>query len=104
MISPEGEEVIFVKPMKARGQVEKWLLEVEENMVKSLWSILKQGLNRQIRRMCEYLGYRVTRLKRVRIMNVKLDVPVGQWRDLTKKELREIRRLTADSSKNYEEE
>ena len=66
--------------------------------------VLTQGLNRQIRRMCEYLGYRVTRLKRVRIMNVKLDVPVGQWRDLTKKELREIRRLTADSSKVYEEE
>lgn len=66
--------------------------------------ILTQGLNRQIRRMCEYLGYRVTRLKRVRIMNVKLDVPVGQWRDLTTKELREIRRLTADSSKVYEEE
>lgn len=65
--------------------------------------VLTQGLNRQIRRMCEYLGYRVTRLKRVRIMNVKLDVPVGQWRDLTKKELREIRRLTADSSKVYEE-
>lgn len=65
--------------------------------------VLTQGLNRQIRRMCEYLGYRVTRLKRVRIMNVKLDVPVGEWRDLTKKELREIRRLTADSSKVYEE-
>ena len=65
--------------------------------------VLTQGLNRQIRRMCEYLGYRVTRLKRVRIMNVKLDVPVGQWRDLTQKELREIRRLTADSSKVYEE-
>ena len=66
--------------------------------------VLTQGLNRQIRRMCEYLGYRVTRLKRVRIMNVKLDVPVGQWRDLTQKELREIRRLTADSSKIYEDE
>ena len=65
--------------------------------------VLTQGLNRQIRRMCEYLGYRVTRLKRVRIMNVKLDVPVGEWRDLTKKELREIRRLTADSSKVFEE-
>ena len=66
--------------------------------------VLTQGLNRQIRRMCEYLGYRVTRLKRVRIMNVKLDVPVGQWRDLTQKELREIRRLTADSSKICEDE
>lgn len=65
--------------------------------------ILTQGLNRQIRRMCEYLGYRVTRLKRVRIMNVKLDVRVGEWRDLTSKELREIHRLTADSSKVYDD-
>src|SRR5690606_2887356 len=45
--------------------------------------ILTQGLNRQIRRMCEYLGYEVTRLKRVRIMNVQLDIPVGKWRNLT---------------------
>ena len=61
--------------------------------------ILTQGLNRQIRRMSEYLGYKVTKLKRVRIMNVKLDVPVGKWRYLTKKELDEINRLVADSSK-----
>lgn len=65
--------------------------------------ILTQGLNRQIRRMCEYLGYRVTKLKRVRIMNVELDVPVGQWRDLTSKEVDEILRLSADSSKTHEE-
>jgi len=64
--------------------------------------ILTQGLNRQIRRMCDYLGYRVTKLKRVRIMNVKLDIPVGQWRDLTSKELAEINRLSADSSKTNE--
>ncbi|MBT8302349.1 MAG: 23S rRNA pseudouridine synthase F, partial [Maribacter sp.] len=61
--------------------------------------ILTQGLNRQIRRMCEYLGYRVKKLKRVRIMNVKLDIPVGKWRDLTTDELREINRLISDSSK-----
>ena len=66
--------------------------------------ILTQGLNRQIRRMAEYLDYRVTKLKRVRIMNIKLDVPVGQWRDLTKKELAEINRLTAESSKTYQPE
>ena len=49
--------------------------------------ILKQGLNRQIRRMCEVLGYEVTRLQRVRIMNITLGkLPYGQWRDLTKKE------------------
>ena len=61
--------------------------------------ILTQGLNRQIRRMSEYLGYEVTKLKRIRIMNVKLDIPVGKWRDLTKTELKEINRLVADSSK-----
>lgn len=61
--------------------------------------ILTQGLNRQIRRMCEALEYRVTQLKRVRIMNVILDIPVGQWRNLTKKELKEIHRLSLASSK-----
>ena len=61
--------------------------------------VLTQGLNRQIRRMCEYFNYKVTKLKRVRIMNVHLDIPVGQWRPLTKKELREIDRLTTDSKK-----
>jgi 23S rRNA pseudouridine2604 synthase len=64
--------------------------------------ILTEGLNRQIRRMCELLGYKVTKLKRIRIMNIKLDVPVGKWRDFTKKELEEINRLTADSSKTYD--
>lgn len=64
--------------------------------------ILTQGLNRQIRRMCEYLGYDVVKLKRVRIMNVKLDVPTGQFRDLTSKEMREINRLIAGSSKTHE--
>lgn len=63
--------------------------------------ILTQGLNRQIRRMCEYLDYRVKHLKRIRIMNVKLDVPVGKWRNLTDAELIEIRRLTATSDKTY---
>ena len=49
--------------------------------------ILTQGLNRQIRRMCEALGYEVYRLQRFRIMNIHLgNLPVGQWRDLTKKE------------------
>ena len=65
--------------------------------------ILTQGLNRQIRRMCEFLDYRVKKLKRVRIMNVELDLPVGKWRDLTKQELKEINRLCSDSSKTYED-
>ena len=64
--------------------------------------ILTQGLNRQIRRMCEYLGYRVVRLKRVRIMNVNLDVGKGKWRDLTSKELAEINRLVAESKKTQD--
>lgn len=67
--------------------------------------ILTQGLNRQIRRMCEYLGYEVTKLKRIRIMNVSLDLPVGKWRFLTQDELDEINRLSEDSSKvHFEEE
>ena len=61
--------------------------------------ILTQGLNRQIRRMCEYLDYRVIKLKRTRIMNVSLDIPVGEWRNLTKNELSEINRLVSSSKK-----
>ncbi len=64
--------------------------------------ILTQGLNRQIRRMCEYLGYEVVKLKRIRIMNVSLDIPVGAWRELTPAELREINRLLIDSVKTFE--
>ena len=63
--------------------------------------ILTQGLNRQIRRMCEYLDYRVKKLKRIRIMNVTLDIPVGKWRDLTATELKEIQRLVIQSSKTH---
>lgn len=63
--------------------------------------ILTQGLNRQIRRMCEYLDYRVKKLKRIRIMNVHLDLPTGQWRDLTKEELNEINKLVDNSSKTH---
>jgi 23S rRNA pseudouridine2604 synthase len=52
---------------------------------------LTQGLNRQIRRMCEALGYEVYRLQRVRIMNITLgNLPVGQWRDLSKKEKNQL--------------
>ena len=61
--------------------------------------VLTQGLNRQIRRMCEYLGYEVVNLKRVRIMNVLLDVPVGEWRDLTPAELKTINEMVSDSEK-----
>ena len=63
--------------------------------------ILTEGLNRQIRRMCESLGYRVISLKRVRIMNIKLDVPVGQYREFTKEELSKLNRLLENSSKTF---
>ncbi len=66
--------------------------------------ILTQGLNRQIRRMCEYFDYSVVRLKRVRIMNIKLDLPRGAWRDLSSSELAELNALIADSSKTYDPE
>lgn len=60
---------------------------------------LVQGLNRQIRRMCEYFGYEVTRLERIRIMNVSLKgLAVGQWRDLTEKELAGLFDAIRDSS------
>ena len=61
--------------------------------------ILTQGLNRQIRRMCEYLDYRVTELIRVRIMNVNLDLKVGKWRYLSAKEFKDLNELLSDSSK-----
>jgi 23S rRNA pseudouridine2604 synthase len=53
--------------------------------------VLTQGLNRQIRRMCETLGYRVKRLRRIRIMHIELgDLATGEWRDLTPAEVREL--------------
>ena len=60
--------------------------------------VLVQGLNRQIRRMCEYLGYEVVELKRIRIMNITLgDLPVGKWRDLTTKELQDLKDAVSGS-------
>lgn len=59
---------------------------------------LIQGLNRQIRRMCEYFGYEVTKLERVRIMNISLKgLPQGDWRDLTEQEISSIYAMTANS-------
>lgn len=60
---------------------------------------LVQGLNRQIRRMCEHFGFEVTKLERVRIMNISLKgLPVGEWRELTPEEQTEINQLIAKSS------
>ena len=65
--------------------------------------ILTQGLNRQIRRMCEALGYEVVKLKRVRIMNINLgELKIGKWRDLTYKELKELNSLISTSGKTKE--
>lgn len=68
--------------------------------------ILTQGLNRQIRRMCEYFGYRVRTLKRIRIMNIRLgNLPEGKWRYLTEEEIRHLKKLAAgkgvDNEKTY---
>ena len=75
---------------------------VEQLGPKKFRIILTQGLNRQIRRMCESLGYRVKSLKRVRIMNIKLDVPTGEYREFTKKELFKLNLLLENSSKTYD--
>lgn len=64
--------------------------------------ILTQGLNRQIRRMCEFLDYDVTALKRTRIINITLDIPTGRFRDLTEEEITELNQLIEPSSKTEE--
>ena len=64
--------------------------------------ILTQGLNRQIRRMCEYLDYEVTALKRTRIINISLDVAEGKYRNLTDTEIIELNKLIEPSSKTEE--
>ncbi len=64
--------------------------------------VLTQGLNRQIRRMCEYLGYEVKKLKRIRVLNIKLDLPIGKWRELTKEELAELNSLIQNSHKTID--
>lgn len=73
--------------------------EIEQIDTLQFRIVLTQGLNRQIRRMCEYLGYEVKKLKRIRIMNIKLDLPVGKWRDLTSEEMKELNQLLEHSSK-----
>ena len=77
--------------------------KVEKLSEKVFKIILVQGLNRQIRRMCEYLGYEVTKLKRTRIMNVTLgNLKPGDWRELTEDELKVINKMIATSSKTEE--
>ncbi|TNF46303.1 MAG: 23S rRNA pseudouridine(2604) synthase RluF [Bacteroidetes bacterium] len=76
--------------------------EVEKINETTFRIVLTQGLNRQIRRMCEYLGYRVRKLKRIRIMNISLDIREGEWRYFTKEELDELNRLLEGSSKTWD--
>jgi 23S rRNA pseudouridine2604 synthase len=76
---------------------------VEKVSAKIFKIVLTQGLNRQIRRMCEYLDYEVTKLKRTRIMNVDLGyLQAGDWRELTEEEMKEINTMISSSSKTEE--
>ena len=75
--------------------------QVEQIHKKQFRMVLTQGLNRQIRRMCEYLGYRVVKLKRVRIMNIQLDVGVGKHRLLHAEELKILQKKLEHSHKNH---
>jgi 23S rRNA pseudouridine2604 synthase len=75
---------------------------VRQNSTYTFTIILTQGLNRQIRRMCEFLDYQVTKLKRVRIMNIKLDVPSGKWRYLNEDEILVINSMVENSVKQID--
>ncbi|MDN7242051.1 23S rRNA pseudouridine(2604) synthase RluF [Planococcus sp. N028] len=78
----EGVEILDTKTLPAKAEkLSKYTFRL----------IIRQGLNRQIRRMCAALGYEVRSLKRIRIMNIQVgDLPVGQWRDLTDQEREEL--------------
>lgn len=78
----QGVEILETKTLPCK------VSQLSRNVFKI---ILMQGLNRQIRRMCSALGYNVRKLERTRIMNIQLNnLPRGQWRDLTQKELKEL--------------
>ena len=78
----EGVEILDTKTLPAKAEkLSKYTFKLT----------LRQGLNRQIRRMCSALGYEVRNLRRIRIMNIHLDdLPVGEWRDLTNQEQKEL--------------
>ena len=75
---------------------------VKQTNKKKFKIILTQGLNRQIRRMCDYLGYDIIKLKRIRIMNINLDVPLGKYRVFTSVELNQIKQAVKHSAKTFE--
>ncbi len=96
----------FVKDMSSGvrilGTVTKKCI-VEKLNNRTFRIILTQGMNRQIRRMCEALGYTVTKLNRIRIMNIKLgELKIGSWRDLTSDELKKLNSLISTSVKTKE--
>jgi len=77
--------------------------KVKQTGPRSFEIILTQGLNRQIRRMCEHFGFRVRKLKRMRIMNLTVDnLATGEWRHLNKQEMAGLNQLIADSTKTKE--
>ena len=93
----------FIKRMgngiKILGKITKKCL-VNKEGEKTFRIILTEGMNRQIRRMCEALGYKVTKLKRIRIMNIKLGkLKIGEWRNLTNEELKVLNELIKNSNK-----
>jgi len=75
---------------------------VKQTHKKQFRIILTQGLNRQIRRMCEFLDYRVLKLKRIRIMNVNLDIDVGKYRELKSSEINSIKESVLESNKTID--
>ena len=75
--------------------------KITDNHQCSFHMILTQGLNRQIRRMCEYFGYRVRKLHRIRIMNIRLDdLPEGKWRYLSDKEIMILKKQAGQKGKD----
>lgn len=91
-MSKMSEGVTIFNPVKKRHETTKPCV-VKKNSEKTFTIYLSQGLNRQIRRMCEALGYNVTALKRTRIMHIKLgDLKVGKWRYLSQSELERLLR------------
>ena len=77
------------KGVRIMGKMTKrcYVKRINDNRFKI---VLTQGMNRQIRRMCEVLGYRVTKLKRIRIMNIHLDINVGEYRNLNEEEVKQL--------------
>lgn len=88
---------IFLKGMRSGVPILDTITRkcrVEQTGKKSFRIVLTQGLNRQIRRMCEYFGYRVISLKRIRILNLTLgSLKPGEWREITPVERRELERI-----------